>query len=357
MLDTDRSSASPDPSDAAGASPRPRRRKLRIGLAVAGALAVVALAATGVYAFTATNAVASQVTVMPKSDVFPKDELRAEVSSATPDAAAADDEATIGTSRNILLLGSDSRQDVGSLEDAAGNRADTIMVVNIPGDGSSVTAMSIMRDNWVTIPGHGEAKINAAMAFGGVPLMVQTVEEFIGARIDHVALVDFEGFKGLTDALGGVTVNNTIPFTSTHGKFTFAEGPITLHGNEALGYVRERYSFPDGDYQRVRNQQAYLRGVLKGLSDSVDPARLLRAADAVAPYVSVDDGFSVTELIDLGVRLQRSGADLSFFTSPTLGTGWAGDQSIVVVDWEGVEGVRQAFANGTLPDYAANATR
>lgn len=57
------------------------------------------------------------------------------------------------------------------------------------------------------------------------------------------------------------------------------------------------------------------------------------------------------------MRLQRSGADLSFFTSPTLGTGWAGDQSIVVVDWEGVEGVRQAFANGTLPDYAANATR
>ena len=118
--------------------------------------------------------------------------------------------------------------------------------------------------------------------------------------------------------------------------------------------MRERYSFPDGDYQRVRNQQAYLRGVLKGLTSSGDPGRLVAAADAVAPYVAVDDGFSVPQLVDLGVRMQRSGADLNFFTSPTLGTGWSGAQSIVVVDWVSVAALRQAFANGTLAEYAAS---
>ena len=77
--------------------------------------------------------------------------------------------------------------------------------------------MSIMRDNWVEIQGHGEAKINAAFSYGGLPLAVNTVENFIGARIDHVALIDFESFKGLTDSLGGVTVHNTVPYTAQNG--------------------------------------------------------------------------------------------------------------------------------------------
>src|SRR5690606_401872 len=105
--------------------------------------------------------------------------------------------------------------------------------------------MSIMRDNWVNIQGHGEAKINAAVAYGGIPLAVNTVENFIDARIDHVALIDFESFKGLTDAVGGVTVNNTIAFDSINGGhgFSFAQGEITLNGDEALAFVRERYAF------------------------------------------------------------------------------------------------------------------
>lgn len=329
-------------ADAPAAPRRPLHRRPGIWLAAIGAVVIIGLVAMAAWGFGVMNTVTSQLTVMPSKEVFPAEDVR--VPASDPDAD--------GDALNILLLGSDSRETVDSLDDAAGNRADTIVVMNIPADGSSVTAMSIMRDNWVTIPGHGEAKINAAMAFGGVPLMVQTVEEFIGTRIDHVALVDFEGFQGLTDALGGVTVDNSVAFST--GKFTYEAGPITLNGKEALSYVRERYSFPDGDYQRVRNQQAYLRGVLKGLTSSGDPGRLVAAADAVAPYVAVDDGFSVPQLVDLGVRMQRSGADLNFFTSPTLGTGWSGAQSIVVVDWVSVAALRQAFANGTLAEYAAS---
>src|SRR5690625_7152865 len=69
--------------------------------------------------------------------------------------------------------------------------------------------MCTKRDSWVEIPGHGHAKINAAMAYGGVPLIVQTVEGLIDQRIDHIAVADFNGFKNLTEAVGGGDVNNT----------------------------------------------------------------------------------------------------------------------------------------------------
>ena len=137
------------------------------------------------------------------------------------------------------------------------------MIANISGDRQHVSIMSVMRDSYVDIPGYGTDKVNAAFAYGGVPLLVQTLEQLIGQRIDHVVGVDFEGFKGLTEAVGGVTLNNQIPFTSSPpGNTTFEQGEITItDGNKALQYVRERKAFDDGDYQRVRNQQAFLKAV------------------------------------------------------------------------------------------------
>lgn len=262
---------------------------------------------------------------------------------------------------NILLLGSDSRDATDPNTDAAdmtGNRSDSIMVAQVAADGSSVTVMSIMRDNWVEIQGHGEAKINAAMSFGGLPLAVNTVENFIGARIDHVAMVDFESFKGLTDALGGVTVTNDQAFTTHDGKFTFEPGEITLTGEEALGFVRERYAFADGDYQRARNQQTYLKGLTKSILSAdtlTNPKKLTSTFDALKPYLILDKGFDTTALIKLGWQARGvRGDDITFFTSPTLGTGTSPDgQSIVVPDWDRMALVREAFANGTLNEYAA----
>ena len=88
-----------------------------------------------------------------------------------------------------------------------------MMLVHIPADRKGAYVTSIMRDTWLDIPGHGKAKINAAFAYGGVPLAVQTLEGLLDTRIDHVAAIDFEGFKGLTDALGGVEINNPIAFS------------------------------------------------------------------------------------------------------------------------------------------------
>lgn len=261
---------------------------------------------------------------------------------------------SVGT--NILLLGSDATDSSGG--DMTGSRSDSIMVAQISPNGKHVTVMSIMRDNWVEIQGHGEAKINAAMSFGGLPLAVNTVENLIGAQIDHVAMVYFESFKGLTDALGGVTVSNDQAFTTSDGLYTFEPGEITLTGEEALGFVRERYAFSDGDYQRARNQQTYLKGLTRGMLSTdtlTSPQKIIGTFDALKPYLVLDDNFDTATLVKLGLQSSSVRSDdIVFFTSPTLGTGTSFDgQSIIEPNWEEIAVIQQAFATGTLNEYAA----
>lgn len=264
-------------------------------------------------------------------------------------------EASDSDAINILLLGSDSRQTTTS---STGFRSDTIMVAQVSPDRKNVTIMSIMRDNWVEIQGHGSAKINAAFSYGGVPLAVNTVENFIDARIDHVMIVDFTSFKGLTDALGGVTVTNTVAFTSGENGTFFDEGTIQLkNGKQALDFVRERHAFADGDYQRVRNQQAFMKGLIQGIlnRDTLsNPGKILATANALQPYLVVDDGLTMTRVADLGFQMKSlRGSNVTFFTSPTLGTGRSADgQSIVIPDEAELANVRAAFRAGTLNEYA-----
>src|SRR5690625_2770772 len=224
---------------------------------------------------------------------FPEESVRPEVSVP---ADGEDDPA-----RHILILGSDSRADTSTpILDDLGSRADTIMVAHIPSDRSGVQIMSIMRDSWVEIPGHGHAKINAAMSYGGVPLMVQTVEGLLDQRIDHIAVVDFNGFQNMTDSLGGVEVNN--PRAFSYGGFEFAQGPITLNGEEALTFVRSR-NFSDGDYSRVENQQLFMKsmaGEVLSRDTLTNPAKLTDLVEATTPSVALDGDFGATTMLGLG---------------------------------------------------------
>lgn len=257
--------------------------------------------------------------------------------------------------QNILLLGSDTRdENGGSLSDLTGQRSDTIMVAHIPADKQHIYVMSILRDSWLEIPGHGSAKVNAALSYGGVPLAVETIEHLLGSRIDHVAVVDFEGFKGVTDALGGVDVECSTNFSA--GGYQFFKGVQQLNGDQALAFVRERYAFEDGDYQRAHNQQAYLKAVMgKTLSAQTltDPTTLSALIGSIAPYLAVDEGLSSAYLggLALGMTGLRSD-DVSFFTAPTLGTGTSDDgQSIVLLDWDRMAEVTKAFESDTLANY------
>ena len=251
--------------------------------------------------------------------------------------------------QTILLLGSDTRSEVNedALEAAQDGRSDTMMVMRIPADRKAVYIVSIMRDSWVDIPGYGDNKINAAFAYGGVPLAVQTVENLLDTRIDHVAVIDFNGFRGLTNALGGVTVNNTVAFSA--GGFQFDKGPIKLNGEEALVFVRQRKPFADGDYQRVRNQQAYMRGLLSELISRdtlTSPGKISNSVTAIAPYLSVDHDLDSGYVIRLAPELRNIRPDNIYFLAlPTEGVGWSpdGKQSIIILDPAGVERFRQAF--------------
>jgi LCP family protein required for cell wall assembly len=254
---------------------------------------------------------------------------------------------------NVLLLGSDSRAEGGSLLTELGDRADTIMVVHIPADRETVHVMSIMRDSWVEIPGQGMHKVNAALALGGVPLMVQTVEGIVDQRIDHVAVIDFEGFTGLTEALGGVTLQNDIAFSQ--GDYDFPAGEITVAGDEALAYVRARYPFSDGDYQRSHNQRALLRGAIEQMmtrENLTNPERMADLLATVTPYLATTDTFSLPVALDLGPQLaQLDSTRIQTFTMPTLGTGMEGSQSVVYVNWEGVDAVRAAFDEDSMTTF------
>jgi len=258
---------------------RPRAKKKRTArnvlLSVVAVFLVVAVGA-GVYAFSLANSFNA------KSQ---------KIEAAFPSGAARPAGSATGAV-NVLLLGSDSRAAAwGSAEagDSSDQRSDSMMWVHVPADRKNIYMMSVMRDTWVQIPGHGEAKINAAMTLGGIPLVVQTLEGMFHSRLDHVAVVDFEGFKAMTDALGGVNVN--IPTAFNTRQFSFPAGKQQLNGEEALAFVRERKAFSDGDYQRVKNQQLFLKALMSKFLTTetlTNPVKISELVDTVSPYVSVD---------------------------------------------------------------------
>lgn len=254
---------------------------------------------------------------------------------------------------NLLLLGSDSRRplDVDELTDAGPQRADTVMVAHVAADRRSVDLMSIPRDTWVDVPGHGPAKVNAALAWGGAALEARTIEELTGARVDHVAVVDFSGVQSIVATLGAVRVENEVAFTR-NGR-VFAEGPLTLDGPSALDYVRERHAFADGDFQRMRNQQALVAGIADRLLSTqslTDPARVAAVVQEAAGHVGVDDSWTTGDMIGLAVSLRHlRSTDVTSFTMPVTGTATSPDgQSIVTVDEASLAEVRRAFADDDL---------
>ena len=138
-----------------------------------------------------------------------------------------------GKGLNFLFIGSDAGPD------RSGARSDVIMLVHVPEDRHNVIFVHFPRDLYVDIPGHGKDKINASFAYGGAPLLVETLQNLTGAHVDHVAKIGFEGFKNMTDAVGGVDVY--VAESSSQGQYTFTAGTTThMTGDMALEFVRSR---------------------------------------------------------------------------------------------------------------------
>ncbi|HEX6760234.1 MAG TPA: LCP family protein [Propionibacteriaceae bacterium] len=318
-----------------GGTPKRRRLlpKILIGVAV---LLVAAIGAGVLYAATIDRSLTKNLT---RGVELPADE-----SSIRPPKEAQE----TGT-LNYVLLGSDSR-DPGN---EGNGRSDTILVVHLNAKRNKAYIISFPRDMYVTVPGYGKNKINAAFAFGGAPLAVRTLEDLTGVRMDHVVLIDFEGFVRLTEDLDGVTVTNKTAFSS-HG-FDYPKGKITIAGEEALWFVRERKLLPGGDLDRAENQRNVIKGIVqKGLSVQVisDPGTFINFIGNVAKHLTVDTDLSDAEIRRTAVSLRLTGKDIALLQAPISGFATTSDgQSIDVVDTAKMAELSSAMKKDKLSEY------
>ncbi|WP_336635018.1 LCP family protein [Lysinibacillus fusiformis] len=190
---------------------------------------------------------------------------------------------------SVLMLGVDERKDDSG-------RSDTMIVITVNPEKQTMKMLSIPRDTRTEIVGHDTVdKINHAYAFGGVPMAVDTVENFLNIPIDYYVFINMEGFLQIIDTLGGVTINNDMDLT--YDEYHYPKGEITLDGNEALIFSRIRYEDPRGDFGRQIRQRQIIEAVMKKAST---PSTLLKATDMLTVLGdNVRMNFSVKELIQL----------------------------------------------------------
>jgi len=158
----------------------------------------------------------------------------------------------------IMAVGSDARP--GQLMTRA--RGDALQLIGMNTKTGAASAIGIPRDSWVSIPGYGSNRINAALYFGGPELLGRTVGNLVGVQPDYVFVTRFPYFEDMVDAIGGITVTNPRPFSDEHLKPRgFETGRIHLGGASAMAFSRIRKSLAGGDFERSANQQRTLRGI------------------------------------------------------------------------------------------------
>lgn len=296
-----------------------------------------------------------------------------------------------GDGQNILLVGVDSRTDaqgnalpagvlsqLHSGPDTGVINSDTIMLLHVPADGGAAVAFSIPRDSYVSIPGHGRDKINAAypgvkaataeqlVADGesdpgrigtesseaGRRALVETVENLTGRTVDHYAEINLYGFHTLTTTIGGVDVCLKAPVNDPLSGARFAAGPQTISGAAALSFVRQRHGLPEGDLSRIRRQQVFLAAVADKVLSShtlTDPTKLTGLIDVLQSALVIDAGWDL-----LAFARQASdiaAGNLRFLTIPTRGPDTNDRGDVVLVD----EGDVHDFVDRTIDEQQAAA--
>ncbi len=260
------------------------------------------------------------------------------------------------TAQNILLIGSDSRgTDQG--------RSDTFIILHIDANRKNVYLVSFPRDMWVTIPGHGKAKINAGYSYGGSALAVSTIETLTGVRIDHVVVTDFTNFVQLVDQIGPVTVDNPVGSVAVDDrgvKYNFPKGPLVItDGYMALAYSRQREELPRGDLDRTLRQRAFLKAVALKIGTPqvlTNPVKLNAVMATISKYVTVDPGMTNNVIYSLALSLAgiTNGSQIHMVQAPITGFGTSADgQSIDVVDVPGVAALGKALQTDTMAAFVA----
>lgn len=258
--------------------------------------------------------------------------------------------APVGT-QNWLLVGTDSRAGTGGeYGSVVGERSDTTILAHLDANGTT-TNVSFPRDTLVTIPAYTDGKgvvhpahkdkFNAAISLGGPSLLVRTVEQMTGIRLDHYVSVDLAGFKRIANALDGVevcilpstappevTVENGITHVSTnlddsYSGFQGHVGDQKVVGDQALAFVRQRHGLPDGDIDRIRRQQQFLGSVFREATQTqflFNPVAVTHLLGAISSALTLDQHTSLSDLETLALRLRsEKPSQVHFETIPQRG--------------------------------------
>src|SRR5580704_9946439 len=214
---------------------------------------------------------------------------------------------------NWLITGSDSRAGLSRAEidalhvgfDEGTLNSDSIMLLHM-GSGRPVL-ISIPRDSYVDIPGHGWNKINASLAYGGANLLIQTVENATGLKIDHYMGIGFGGLVSVVNQIGGVQICLKTAISDSYSGVHLSAGCHNLNGDQALAFVRDRHSFATEDLQRIQDQRAFLSALLKKATSPgvyLNPFTALPFGSTAASSMSVDTGTSLLDLVHAGSALR-----------------------------------------------------
>ncbi|APE21963.1 MULTISPECIES: LCP family protein [Streptomyces] len=325
MTDRAGTPAEPDPPAAEGTAPggtpeQPRRRHWLRWTALGVSVVVLAAAGAGWWFYRKLD---GNIT----TDTTAADELRRYEKERPP--------ANVSAARNILLIGSDTRAGEENRKygkDVGTQRSDTTILLHLAAGKKSATAVSLPRDLMVTLPSCRKAdgtrtreqfaQFNWAFEFGGTACTIRTVEKLTGIRVDHHMVIDFRGFKKMVDAVDGVEVCLKEPVDDPAAKLKLPAGRQTLHGEQALGFVRARKSLGNGsDTERMDRQQQFLGALVnKVQSDGVllNPTKLYPVLDAATKAITTDPGLdSLRDLYDLARSMRAIPTEkVQFLTVP-----------------------------------------
>ena len=297
----------------------------------------------------------------------------------------ADVEREAGPPQNYLLVGSDSREFVNDEadEDSFGNesdtgaaRSDTIILLRVDPAAEKAAMLSFPRDLWVEIAGTGgKQRINTAFS-EGPDRLIETIKLNFGIPINHYVQVDFQSFKDVVDAVGGVNLYLASPVRDKVTGLNITDtGCVTLGGDQALAYVRSReYQYqedgkwrsdPSGDIGRIARQQDFIRRAMReALSrDLLNPARLNRLVSAGINNVAIDESLSIDDILDLGKRFRSLAPEaLDQRTLPVVNETirGSGAQVLLLDDGPEAQAILDIFRGvettpGTVPDVAPSA--
>lgn len=234
-----------------------------------------------------------------------------------------------GKDQNLLIFGNDDRTNLTNAQvaelkvgrDGGSLATDTMMIVHIPANGSKATLISLLRDAYVNIPGYGMAKLNSAYADGytntngtrdqkiaaGANLLIQTIYNLTGLKIDHFVQISLLGFVTLSDAVGGVTVNlcHAVDDTVAHNQsiglsggsgLVLSAGQHVISGVTALEFVRQRENLPNGDIDRTARQRYFLTAAFRKVASVGIITRLGDLKTAIQQSLIVDSTLDLTSL-------------------------------------------------------------